>query len=80
MPSCFVPQCQNPDGRHRFPTKDRELRILDSGCEKGSEQRSIENLNGCFGHQRMYGIQLILLVHFRSSELPINKLKKAISV
>ena len=28
----------------------------------------------------MYGIQLILPVHFGSSELPVNKLKKAISV
>ena len=26
MPSCRVPQCRNPYGRHRFPTKDRELR------------------------------------------------------
>ena len=58
---------------------DSQLKIVNkesTGCKKrseDSEQLSIE-------YPEMYGIQLILPAHFRSSELPVNKLKKAISV
>ena len=74
MPSCCVPQCRNPDGCHRFPTKDRELRKYWIGAVKRDRSSLVSNT------LRLYGIQLILPAHFRSSELPVNKLKKAISV
>ena len=83
MPSCCVPQCRNPDGRHRFPTKDCELRKYWIAAVKRDRSSEVSNtrmvvlvISGC----TMYGIQLILPVLFRSSELPVNELKKAISV
>ena len=79
MPSCCVPQCRNPDGRHRFPTTDREwiATVKRDRSNKISNTRMVVLvISGC----TMYGIQLILPVHFRSSELPVDKLKKAISV
>ena len=71
-------------GRHRFPiTKDRELRKYWIAAVKSNRGSEVSNtrmvvlvVSGC----TMYGIQLILTVHFRSSELPVYKLKKAISV
>ena len=79
MSSCCVPQCRNPDGRHRFPTKDRELRKYWIATVKRDRSSEVSNtgmvvlvISGC----TMYGIQLILPVHFRSSELPVNKLKR----
>ena len=74
MPSCCVPQCRNPDGHHRFPTKDHELRKYWIAAVKRDRSSEVSNT------RTMYGIQLILPVHFRSGELPVNKLKKAISV
>ena len=74
MPLCCVPQCRNPDGRHRFPTKDRELRKYWIAAVKRDRSSLVSNT------LRLYGIQLISPVRFRSSELTVNKLKKAISV
>ena len=70
MTSCCVPQCWNPDGRHRFPTKDRELRKYWTAAVKRDRSSEVSNT------RTIYGIQLILPVHFRSNELPVNKLKR----